>query len=99
MHSRHGYGYHHTDHFNSELIKCLEIDAHGKMFFRWDDDTESYAYNEQHPIAQRIGPELQPFVKGLSSDPDWCRNKPLFRENELLWGLLACFCIGPFALF
>jgi hypothetical protein len=76
MHSKHGHSYHQAeDKFNSELAKCQENDAPGKMFFRWDDDTGGYAYNEQHPIAQRIGPELQPFVEGLSSDPDWCRNK------------------------
>jgi hypothetical protein len=100
MHSRHGNGDDQAeDYFNSELVKCQENDAPGKMFFRWDDDTGGYAYNEQHPIAKRIGPELQPFVEGLSSDPDWCRNKTLFRQDEILWSFLACFCIGPFALF
>jgi hypothetical protein len=88
-----------VDYFNLELISCQQIDAPGQMFIRWNDATGGYVYDEQHPIAQRIGPEMQPFVTGLSSDPDYFRGKPVLRQTELCWSCLACLFIGPLALF
>jgi hypothetical protein len=85
-------------YLNLELVKCRENIAQGKMVFRWNDGIGGYAYDEQHPIAQRIGPEMQPFVAGLSSDPDYWRNQPVLRQNELLGSCLLSFLIGPFVL-
>ena len=87
-----------VDHLNLELVRCQENDEPGKMVFCWNDGIGGYAYDEQHPIAQRIGPEMQPFVAGLSSDPDYWRNQTVVRQNEMFGSCLLCFCIGPFAL-
>jgi hypothetical protein len=88
-----------VDNFNLELVTRQENDAPGQMFIRWNDATGGYGYDEQNPIAQRIGPEMQPFVAGLSSDPDFFGGKAMLRENEICVSCLACFCIGPLALF
>lgn len=88
-----------VDYFNLELVSCQQIDAPGQMFIRWNDATGGYVYDEQHLIAQRIGPEMQPFVAGLSSDPDYFRGKAVLGEEEICWSFVACFCLGPLALF
>jgi hypothetical protein len=88
------------DFFAEELVACKECDTPGKMVFTWTDVKGGYTFNdEQHQIAQRIGPELQPFLAGLSSDPDYYRGRGLLTSSEVTtWWILCCF-IGPLAMY
>ena len=70
--------------FDGELLQYHQLDTPGKMVFRWNNDIGCHTLNdEQHPIAQRIGPELQPFVTGLSSDVPFFRNGGTPTNNEV----------------
>jgi hypothetical protein len=95
------------DYFSDELTACKESDTPGKIVFFWRDGpggrydrgTAGYAFNdEHHQIAQRIGPELQPFLAGLSSDPDYYRGRGLLTSNETLLYCILCLFIGPLSL-
>ena len=87
------------DFFAEELVACKECDTPGKMVFTWTDVKRGYTFNdEKHQIAQRIGPELQPFVAGLSSDPNHFRGRGALTPNECLIPCILCCIIGPFAL-
>jgi hypothetical protein len=106
--SRHSSRHRVFDHFGVELGACKESDTPGKMVFFWRDGPgglndrgiAGYAYNdEQHQIAQRIGPEMQPFLAGLSSDPHFSRGRGLLTRSEVTtWWILYCF-LGPLAIY
>ena len=89
------------DFFCEELAACKETETPGKIIFFCRDTTAvrappgsgGYKSNdEQHPIAQRIGPELQPFVAWLSSlDTNYNKGMGLMTESEFsLVGIMCC---------
>ena len=95
------------DFFCEELAACKETDTPGKIIFYCRDaagvrtplGSGGYKSNdEQHPIAQRIGPELQPFLDDLSSDPDFYRGRGVCTQGETWLVVILCCIIGPLAL-
>ena len=87
--------------FVVEMMAYREFDTPGKMNFFWTDSPVSIyrpgcpgysSINGQHPIAQRIGPELQPFVAWLSSlDTNYNKGMGLMTESETsLVGIMCC---------
>jgi hypothetical protein len=106
--SRHRSRHRVIDHFGVELGACKESDTPGKMVFFWRDGPgglndrgiAGYAYNdEQHQIAQRIGPEMQPFLAGLSSDPLYHRGRGLLTSSEVTTMCILCCFLGPLAIY
>jgi hypothetical protein len=81
--------------FEQELLRrpCGRLD----MIVIWNDGILGYTYDPQHPIAERIGPDMALFIAGLSSDPDYCRNHTRYRMKEIVLSMLLCLVIGPFA--
>jgi hypothetical protein len=73
-------------------------DLPGMLVCSWTYAIKGYGYDPQHPIAQRIGPDMASFVTGLSSDPDYNGNRTTFRTNEQVLACLMCFIIGPLAI-
>jgi hypothetical protein len=66
------------------------------MYVHWWNGNRSYDYWEGHPIAKRIGPDMELFVAGLSSDPDYRGNQNIGHGDEMLFSTLLFFVIGPF---
>jgi hypothetical protein len=42
-------------------LKRQPGDTPGMMILRWNDKIRGYDYDPQHHIAQKIGPDMEPF--------------------------------------